>query len=209
MEFLAKFAGIDPLKFRRQMRDTFIQKYGSYLSMSEDERRIMDLKEENDFYRQQKESELQRKEQEQARMELESQFKTIQEAHGISDERRSQIESDLVAYNKAQGVNSAITPEMLLQTHNEYVAQDRSIAALEQVSKGMSQDDDKFWTVVSLVRGNPRMTDDELSNQVTRLFGNDVQKAAKNLEKHKPKKEQPKSQEYKPKVFSNGSVDFF
>jgi hypothetical protein len=209
MEFLAKFAGLDPLQYRRQMRDQFIQEYGQYLQMGEDERRIMDLKEENEYYKQMRESEQKRLMEQQAHQELENQFRSAQEAHKISDERRSLLENDLRAYMKAQGIQGRISPQDIVSLHNAYVAQDRAIEALNKVNPELVNDGQKLLVAESLLKGNPQMSDSELENQLARMWGDDVKKATKELETRKPKKEQPREQTYAPKRMSANSVDFF
>jgi len=205
-EFLAKFAGADPLQFRRQLRDQVMQKYSPYLNMSEEERRLNDLQEENEYFKKSRESDMQRQMQQQATLELENQFKQVQETHNISDERRQELSNDLMKYGKVERVQ----PEDLLQLHQAYEIQDRAFEALEAVNPELIKDESKLITVESLLKGNPQLSKDDLQNHVAKLWGSDVEKAVANLKPRIEKKvvEEPK-QEYQPKILSTGKVDFF
>jgi hypothetical protein len=207
-EFLAQFAGADPLQFRRQLRDQMIQKYSPYLQMAEEERRVMDLKEENEYFRKLQESEANKRAQQQAQAELEGKFRSMQEANGISDDRRSELINDLMQHGNMQNVS----PEDVLALHQAYERQDLAFAALEAVNSEFVKDESKIVMVESLLSGNPQLSKDDLQNHIAKLWGNDVEKAVANLSKKaeisKPKKEE-KPHNFQPKILSTGKVDFF
>jgi hypothetical protein len=204
-EFLAEFAGADPLEFRKNLRTQFVSKWGDYLQLDEASRRQIDMQEENEYFRKKYENQIQRERAEQGRMQLEAQFAEVEKSHNISKERRSELEKDLRELGNVQ----SITPEMVVSLHQAYERQDRAIAALDKLNPEFVSDNTKFTLAESLLTSNPNMTDAELSDMLHKLWGNDIQKAVNSLEKQKPKSKQPAAQNYKPKVFSTGNVNFF
>lgn len=110
MEYLAQFAGIDPIQFRRQLRQQVLDKYGNYEQMSEVERKALDQEEELAYHKRQLESEKANKAEQQSRAELESQILSIQKTHDISDDDLMAAYKELEEHVENE---SEVTPELL------------------------------------------------------------------------------------------------
>lgn len=205
LEFLAEEIGMDPLQYRKSLRSQLLNKYGEYLQMDEDRRSLFEEREELEYLRRRKETEAKRHAEEQAQRELQRKYSELEQTHGIDSERRSFLEKELKEVYKLDA-----TPENMVQLDLSMKRLDRVDAALEKVNPEFLEDDDKVLALESLLRGNPKMSDKELEESASRLWGQSIKKAVKNLEKYIPKKEnkQP-SQEFKVRTNSPNNIDFF
>ena len=205
LEFLVQQVGLNPLEYRKKLRESFVQNYNSYLEMDDYQKQLFEKDEELQYLKQSRESELERQRQTQAQAEREQRFSQIQEAYGIDNDRRKSLEKELSEVYKAE-----VSPENLVELHTSLTRLDRVDQSLDKIDPSLKEDDDKVMTLESLLRGNPKMSDEQLSEAAEKLYGNDVSKAVKNLEKKvEPKNEQPKKQDYKPQRLSTNNIDFF
>lgn len=206
-EYLAEVAGTDALEFRKNLRSQFVSKYGDLLKMDEPARQTMELKEENEYFRKKHETELKRRADEQARVELESKLKQAQQTNGISDDRLNELISDLKQYGGMEkpSLNDVIA------LNAAYVRQDRAMDVLGKVSPELLKDDNKLAIVESLISGNSSLSDKDLYEYVSKLWGNDVSKAVASLNNKTAKKgpEIKKVQNFKSKLLATNNVDFF
>lgn len=205
LERLAEAVGLNPLDYRRQLRNEMVNAFGSYLQMNENEREQFDLKEELAFMKRQQETQLQRAQEQQAQRELQLKYDELEQTHGIDSNRRDELLSELKNLGHEQ-----VTPELLAQAHVAFRNQDRTIATLKRINPDFADDQSKQTVLMSLLQGNSEMTDKELSEYANKLWGNDISKAVENLQKKAELKnpKQPKM-DYKPKWNSPGKVDFF
>ena len=211
-EFLAGAVGMDTLEFRKSMKGEFLKQYASYANMDENQRRIHDIEEENNYYKTIKQSEHARGIQERENAEFQNNIKQLQTEHKISDERLEELVSDL----KTHGKKSDVTMKDVLDLHAAYDRQDRAIEVLGKVSKDLLADDSKIIMLESLLAGNSKLTNDELQSYVEKLWMPE-KAAVTNLSKKvkSPTKEIPvtsKTKDNSPstkKVIGGGIVDFF
>ena len=211
LEFLASEIGLDPYEYRKTLRQQLTGKYADYVRMEQEQRAMYEQKEELEYLRSRRESESKRIEAEQAKMELEQKFRSIQEAHAISDERRSFLEKELV-----EGYKLEANPANVLELHNSLSRLEKVEKALSSVNPEFLNDDDKIIALESLLRGNSKMTDEQLSDMAKRLYGSKVEKAIKNLSK-KLETDKPRAAANsnknnnltKPKRVGSNALDFF
>jgi outer membrane biosynthesis protein TonB len=191
-EYLAEMAGINPLEFRKQLRNQVNEKFSSYSNMSEQERRMFEMEEELQYYKSLKERESSRLQKEQASSDFYSQLENVKKQESISDSRLDEIMNDLQSY----GGPSALTVDNIVNLNKAYARQDRVMDVLEKFQKGASHDDLKFNTLDSLLSGNSSLTDEQLIQFASNLWNQEVKKPAPSI-KQEPKKKseaQPKKQ---------------
>jgi hypothetical protein len=185
---LAKAVGIDPLDYKRQLRGELLNKYGEYLAMDEEQRAYFEQQEELEYLKSQRDEENRRRAQQQANMELQKQYEAVAQQYSIEW-------SDVENYaNELHQGGHQVTPENVAYLHETNLRLDRAEAAIGQVNASYVEDDDKVLQLESLLVGNPQLTDEQLVDYATRLWGNDVEKAVVELEKKAapaPKEQQP------------------
>lgn len=207
---LAEAVGINPLEYKKQLRSELLNKYQDYLTMDENERSHYEQAEELEYYRRQRETDVQRQSERQAQEELQRQYVEIQQTHNIDNDRLNFLASELSDVYKAE-----VNPENVLELHNSLTRLDRVDNALKQINPSFIEDDAKVLQLESLVKGNPQITDEQILDMATKLYGNDVEKAVVNLAKKSPViKEKAKPMEkphnYKSKLNHIGSnINFF
>ena len=210
-EFLAGAVGMDTLEFRKNMKGEFLKQYAAYANMDEQQRRLHDIEEENNYYKSLKSVESERIAKERENAEFQSNIKKMQADHKISDERLDELVSDL----KTHGQKSDITMKDVVDLHAAYERQDRAIAVLGTVDKELLKDDSKIIMLESLLAGNSALTDNDLKNYAEKLWMPEkkaievLSKKVKAPVKEKvvnSNKAEPSSNK---KVVGGGLVDFF
>lgn len=207
---LAESVGINPLEYKKQLRSELLNKYQDYLQMDDDQRSHYEQAEELDYYRRQRESDTQRQSEKQAQEDLQRQYVSIQETHNIDNDRLNFLATELSDVYKAE-----INPENVLELHNSLTRLDKVDNALKQINPSFIEDDSKVLQLESLVRGNPQMTDDQILDMATKLYGNDVEKAVVNLAKKAPVSKETAKATDKPHKFHSklnhigSNINFF
>ena len=210
-EFLAGAVGMDTLEFRKNMKGEFLKQYAAYANMDEQQRRLHDIEEENNYYKSVKQIESERIIKERENAEFQSNIKKMQADHKIDDERLNELISDL----KTHGQKSDITMKDVVDLHAAYERQDRAIAVLGTVDKELLKDDSKIIMLESLLAGNSALTDNDLKNYAEKLWMPEkkaievLSKKVKAPVKEKvvnSNKAEPSSNK---KVVGGGLVDFF
>lgn len=202
---LAKSVGLDPLQYKRQLRAELLQTYGPYAQMSKQEQDNFDQKEELEHYRQLQTLNTEQNRQAQAQRERQATFGRTMNSHGIDNDRLSFLADELQNNWKLD-----VTPENVVELHTAMIRLDRVDAALGSVDEKFLNDTDKVAELESLLRGNPKMTDDQLVKKANQLFADQTEKALKELEKSVSKRDKPskKNDALQHKLRQN-SFDFF
>lgn len=171
LAYVAQFTGKDPVSFRKEVRDSLLTQLESYIIMTPEERQFAELKEERDLLQQQRQSDMKRLEEEKSQQALASDLRQIQETHGLSDERIIEIADALAPHLAKQGLTlDSLTPKDLLEYHNADMAYQRVEKALENIDEKLSNDDALVDLFFKKVSGNPKMTDQELSDEIHKLL---------------------------------------
>lgn len=205
---LAEFVGIDPMQYKKQLRSDLLNAYSDYLKMDEPQRAYYDQLEELNYLKSLRESELKKQQEAQAAQARQMQFKKLQETHGIDDKRLSYLSSELQEH-----FGLDVTPDNIVELHGAMTRLDRVDSALEKINPAFMDDLEKITELEGLLKGNPKLTDDQLLKYATKLYGNDVEKAIANLNQKSPavdekKKKQKESNPFKAKVTGN-QANFF
>jgi hypothetical protein len=100
-----------------------------------------------------------------------------------------------------------------VELHTAMTRLDRVDAALAAIDKKFLHDTDKVTQLESLLRGNPQLTDKQLSTYADKLFGDQAEKALQKLAKTAQAKSASKPANAKlskdHRVLSGGAFDFF
>lgn len=210
-EYLAGSVGMDTLEFRKNMKGEFLKQYAAYANMDENQRRLHDIEEENNYYRSIKKSEHENAIKEREVAELNNSVKQMQTDHKISDERLEELISDL----KTHGKKSDVTIKDVIELHAAYERQDRAIAVLGAVDKELLKDDSKIIALESLLAGNSKLSDDDLKNYAEKLWLPEkkaievLSKKVKSPTKEKPGSSKKSDNIISKKMVGGGLVDFF
>jgi len=209
-EYLAEMAGVNPLEFRRNLRKTFNEKFSEYQSMTEDQKNMYELREENEYFKREKEIGKQKVDQEQANKDFQGSIDEAQKTHNISDERLDSLAQDL----RQHGGDKEVTLDNVIQLHKAYVIQDRVFDVLTKVNPLFVSDDEKFNTLESLLKGKPSMDDKQLIEFASKLWNSPENKAIENLKKKVVNKNKNiattnEVHGYKSKLNSTGTINFF
>ena len=194
MEYFATFANVNPLDFKRQLRDSIAPIIEKRNDMDENERKLADVQEENEFLKTQqeektkKESEETASNNEQTNTEFITELKSIQETHKISDQDLEAAAQELI-----DSYEGEITPKLIGDYYVERQAFSKAEGLLNSVDASLNDDDAVVENLVKIVKENPDFTDDDWQDIVKEAYGN----PKKELEKSASKKVQSSKKEVK------------
>ncbi len=202
-EYLAEAAGMDPLEFRRAIRKDLLSANKNYLEMDDNTRNAFELKEENDYFRSRRELETKKRTDEQAHKEFDARIQSTKQSHGISDDRLQELVTDLKQYG---GLDNPSLDDVV-NLHVAYNRQDRAIDILRRTDPELLKDDNKISTLESLISGNSKLSDEDLLNYSSKLWGKSTKPAAPKKSIQKPSVKQPEISQKR--VIGGGNFDFF
>ena len=78
LSYFAEFAGMSPLDFKQQLKNTLYPQYEQYSKMDENQRKFAEIQEENEYLKWKHESETKRSQMEQSNKELQERVAKIQ-----------------------------------------------------------------------------------------------------------------------------------
>jgi hypothetical protein len=196
------------MQYKKQLRSDLLNAYGDYLKMDENQRMMYEQAEELQYLKGLRESEMKRQQEAQAAAARQQQFSKLQETLGIDEERLGYLSSEL---KDQYGLD--VTPENVQELHVSMVRLDRVDNALKQINPSYIDDLEKVQELESLLRGNSKMTDEQLLKYASKLYGNDVEKAIANLNQKAPAvtekvKKNKEQNPFKGKVTGN-QLNFF
>lgn len=198
---MAELLGVDPLEYKRALREEMVREFAPYYNMEEDQRIAFDRDEELSYLKSQRELEQKRVQEQQAQRELYNRFLEVQQTHAIDDQRFDMLVGEL-----QNTYNQPVTPENVAILHNSMQRLDKVGSVLNRVNPEYANDESKFNQLDALLRGNPQMDESDLENIARKLWASPVEQAAKELEKRAPKPgKQIKTHDYKPTLKMNGN----
>jgi hypothetical protein len=209
MEFLARLAGHSPLEFRKQLREQIINNHKAMLEMTEEQKQAYELSEENEFLKRQQESAKAMTEEQQTVLELQSQIKSFQEAHNVSDEEL------LAAYDNLQANYEG---QIELSTIQEYVSTSRAYQKTEEALSPIVSEvsDDLLIEVADVVVENPEFTVEDIQDIVKEAYpelvsSNSKKGVAKKAKEGAKKAAQEKAEEgsYQERLARNKLEEFY
>lgn len=194
MQYLASLSGMDPLSFRKELRDQVLSEYKAMLEMDEHQRKAFELEEENKFLRESKESDSLRSQREQEYLQAQQMVQQYQEALKIDNAQWESAQQELIEMG-----NSAeeITP----QTIGEYIyatqTYENASSVLNEVSEDLAANEEIVEEMFNIIAQNPSFTREDLIEIVQDTFGEPTKaksssrKAAASAKK--PSKEEERS----------------
>lgn len=190
LSFFAEFAGTSPLEFKKQLREAMFPQFEQLSKMNEEQKKLFEMKEENDFLKKKTESELQKQQAQQAHSRLEQELLTIQETHKISDQDLVTAYDELVANYKGE-----ITPSLIAEYHGKKMAYEKTESLLTKVDPSHLQDASLVDQLAKLVEENPNFDDNDWAEVLQSAFG----------VKQKPSKSEVLSQKVKKNVINQSN----
>lgn len=213
MEYLAQFAGMDPIEFRRQLRSQVLEKYGNYQEMSEIERKALDQEEELSYHKRVKESELKQQAEQQTLQELESQLLEIQKTHDLTDSELQEAYEELSGTERYKNGDEQITPEALsnyVQTKNAWFS---AKDAISEVSEQLLEKEGFIEDVTDMILSNPELEIDDVKDVIRQFAGqakkkSPQQKASDKVREKESGKSLNVAKEDKETYYSFDELDF-
>jgi hypothetical protein len=190
LQHFANFAGMKPYEFQESLLTSLIPEVVRRANMTEEQIHQERLQAENNYLRQQQESEQARLEQEQLRNELQAEITQLQEAHGISEDEFNESYRTLLD----TGYEGEINPQAVAEFHVHYSAFSKADSILNQVSESLSADSEIVESLQKVIVENPSFDDNDLLDIVNEVYGDYVKsisnKVSKKVAKTAPKKKQ-------------------
>lgn len=168
MQYLASLSGMDPLTFRRELRDQVLTEYKAVLDMDEHQRRAFELEEENKFLKESKESETQRFTREQEYLQAQQQISQYQEALGVDETIWESAIEDLS--NEGYSAEE-ITPDAIGQYLYATKVYDSATSVLTEVSAELAADEGKVEAMFDIINQNPDFTKEDLVEIIEETWG--------------------------------------
>lgn len=179
LHHFAAFAGMKPYEFKREMVKSLAPEVMRMSSMSEEQLQYEKLQAENEYLRQQQESEQARSKYQQSQQELISTIKQIQEAHGISDD------DFVLAYNelKDSDYQGTIDANTVAMYYNGKVAISKADNILREVNPSLTNDEAIVESLQKVILENPQFDDNDLIEIVSEVYGKVKEDTSKTLSK--------------------------
>lgn len=187
LHHFAAFAGMKPYEFKREMVKSLAPEVMRMSGMTEEQLQYEKLQSENEYLRQQQESEQARSKYQQSQQELVSQIKQIQEAHGISDD------DFVIAYNelKDSDYEGTIDANTVAMYYNGKVAISKADVILKEVNPTLANDEAIVESLQKVILENPQFDDNDLLEIVNEVYGKVKEDTSKTLSKKaSPKKKE-------------------
>lgn len=205
IEYLAQFAGVNQLEFRRMVRDSLTPQIQKFLEMDESQRKLFTQSEELDFLKKQRESESQRMVEEQSRRQLENQVVEFQKARSLSEEDLVKLHDDI-----RQSYDGEITLDIManvLDAEARYVRADK---VLSSVDSSLKEVDQNINLLVKVMKDNPEFSDEDLIDIVKETWSSPLKQASKAVSKKASQgKQEPKQNLPKPSSTAQSKMDKF
>ena len=175
LSYFAEFAGQNPLEFKKALRESLSPKFEQYNKMSEDQRRLLDIQEENKFLKEKQESELKQRQAYQSQQEVELRLQKIQETHNMTQEDLEQNYKEL-AENFG---GDKVTPEMIGEYHVRKSAYQKAEALLTSIDPIHVQNEVTLDNMANLILKYPDNNDQDWNAILEQAFGKKVKKSSK------------------------------
>ena len=197
MEYLAQLGGLDPLSFKKQLRQQIMPDIEKWQSASEEQRRLAEIEEENAYLKRLRESEMSKSMDQQKQKQLEQELKQIQEIHKIDDETLVQYYDALSSHYKPD----QITPDLIAEYAKQSKAFDRAELLIKEVDESLLTNDKVVSNIVDLLLQDSYQDEellDIISNSFAKRYGTKKRSPQKQtefkdkvLEKNEHKQLQP------------------
>ncbi|QDP61675.1 MAG: hypothetical protein Unbinned8261contig1001_48 [Prokaryotic dsDNA virus sp.] len=187
LEYFAEFSGMKPYEFRTELIRQIAPEVERRSIMSPEEVENENLRAQNEYLIRQQESETQYKSTEQAQKELGMEIKSIQEAHGISDEDFESAYYELTE----SGYDGNIDPATVAEYYTHSKAYSKAESVLSQVDSNLTNNDQVVESFQKVIVENPSFDDNDLLEIVQDVYGGYKKEASKKVSKKLPVSEKP------------------
>jgi len=204
---IGELVNMPPHLLREELIRELLPEIEKRYGMSDEEIQLEYKSAENDYLKQQTESNNERLKLEQANRELDAEISNLREAHNINSQEWKNAEETL---SQAGYAKSEINPELVVKYTNFTRAEDRADSIINDFNASYKDDSEVMDALVEQVYENPNLSDDDFRDILETALGTSKKaeaeaKIAKTVEaKGKVKKEEPKKNEISPLTDSDG-----
>ena len=200
LNHFAAFAGMKPYEFQDSLINSLAPEVVRRAHLSEEQLRSEKLTAENEYLRQQQESEQAKFQEQQSLTELQNEIRQVQEAHGMTDEVFTEAYNELVEL----GYEGEMNPNAVAEYYVHSQAFSKAGNILSQVNPSLSEQESIVDSLQKVIVENPSFDDNDLLELVNEVYGDYAKqtskKVSKKVAKTAPKKKQtpsqPKKEEY-------------
>jgi hypothetical protein len=204
---IGELVNMPPHLLREELIKELMPEIEKRYGMSDEEIQLEYKSAENDYLRQQTESNNERLKLEQAQRELDAEISSLRETHNIDSQEWRNAEETL---SQAGYAKSEITPELVVKYSNFTRAENRADSIINDFDASYKDNSEVMDALVEQVYENPNLSDDDFRDILETALGTSKKaeaeaKIAKTVEaKGKVKKEEPKKNEIAPLTDSDG-----
>ena len=177
LTYFAEFSGMKPYEFRDALLNSLAPEIDRVRGLTPEEYRQEQLKHENTYLQQQKESEANNWKQEQAQWELKKEIANIQETHNIENAEFEKAYYALANSEYEGEINPTVVSEYIL--HNR--AYDKAEHILGTVHSSLQKDSSIVDALQQEIMKYPDWTDDQLLEIVREVFGTKTKQISKSV----------------------------
>lgn len=174
MAYFAEFAGIDGLQFKNQLRSEMKPFFDQQAGLSEQEIETARIKEENDYFKQQKESEAIQSSEKASQEALNRDIDRIQEAHGIDEDAFLDVYESLKATT-----NEQVTLQMIENQIIENQSVSKSAELLDASGVELDDKDAAVKQLSKLIVENKDFGDDDWAEVIKQAYSKPAKKTSK------------------------------
>lgn len=177
LSYFAEFAGMEPHNFKRQLLEQMTPEIERLAHLSPEQIENERLLQQNEYLKQQQESEGNKRQEEQSQQELLNEIKSLQEAHSISDDDFQSAYQELLD----GGFEGEITPETVAEYYVHSAAFSKSEVVLNQINPELVKNDNIVESLQKVIVENPSFDDNDLIDIVQEVYGDAKKKASKTV----------------------------
>ena len=189
LEYFAEFSGMKPYEFRNELVRQLAPEVERRSLLSYEEIENENLRQQNEYLLRQQESAEANRTSEQAKEELGSKIRQMQEAHGISDEDFEKSYYELVESN----YEGDVTPDVVAEYYVHTQAYSRAESVLETIDTNLRNQQQIVENFQRVIVNNPDFDDNDLKEIAEEVYGDFKKKASKSVSKKLPKAEKPRT----------------
>lgn len=165
LEGLGKITGANPIDLRRDFLQLMSNEARAYFQLEPEAQKELDMKLENDYYKDREEHSRQEASADQSFSEVENDVLKLQVKHGISNERLVQLQDEL------QDKSIDLSLEALEQQYLNNAALDKASSLLEQVDPALKNESSYIDQVQSFMLQNPDLSEADVVDSIKEAFG--------------------------------------
>jgi hypothetical protein len=211
LQYFSEFTSIPPHELKAQLLNQLVPEVDRLRGLSEEEVNLEYQTNQNDYLKQQNETEHQKLVDQQSSMALETEVRSLQQTHDIQP---SEWDSAVNTLNDHLNADQELTPELVanyVQTDRAYI---QAEGLLDSVDVSLKSDNDVLDEMQRIITRNPDFSDEDLTDIIKNAFGTEQNKEEstliKKVEQSQPKKlNKQKKSDFSPITLDGEEVDDF